>query len=396
MPLFYPARGKSMRSPNGRNMERDTPTPPAQSRSVAHLVAQGKLLRAKLARSAHGQWQPGAQRPDPIAVLEASNAGRVADLIPVRHARMARSAFTFFRGVPSVMASDLGAFTPVTGLRVQACGDCHLENFGIFATPERRLVFDINDFDETLPAPWEWDVKRLAASVYVAGRVNGLSEKQCSKSALAAVRGYRKYMWACTEQTALQIWYARVDAAEVVEQTRNAELRRAKLPAAAPDDTHELIAEHTTEGDGLGTRILDKPPKLFHPPPDGEIIVDAREVFTSYRSSIRDDIQVLFESYELVDLAIKVVGLGSVGTRCAVALMMAKENDALILQIKEARSARRRGAAADAGCQRYFPRLERQQRRAPFLRAAALGYEGRRRRLEHGRDRTGQILCNLR
>jgi hypothetical protein len=173
--------------------------------------------------------------------------------------------------------------------------------------------------------------------VYVAGRVNGLSEKQCGKGVLAAVRGYRRHMWTCTELTALQIWYSRVDAAEVVEQTRNAELRRAKLPAAAPDDTHELIAEHTTEGDGLGTRILDKPPKLFHPPPDGEIILDAREVFTRYRSSIRDDVQVLFESYELVDLAIKVVGLGSVGTRCAVALMMARDNDALILQIKEAR-----------------------------------------------------------
>jgi uncharacterized protein (DUF2252 family) len=306
-------------------------------RSVARLVAQGKALRAELGRSAHGDWRPGSRRPDPIAVLEASNVGRLANLIPVRHARMARSPFTFLRGVPSLMADDLGAFTPNTGVHVQACGDCHLENFGIFATPERNLVFDVNDFDETLPAPWEWDIKRLAVSIYVAGRVNGLSEKRCAKSVRSAVRAYRKYMWSFTELTALQIWYSRVDATEVVEQTRNAELRRAKLKDSAPDDTHEVIAEQTTEGKGLGSRILDKPPKLFHPPPDGEVVVDAREVFARYRTSIGDHIRVLFESYELADLAIKVVGLGSVGTRCAVALLMANESDALILQIKEAR-----------------------------------------------------------
>lgn len=235
------------------------------------------------------------------------------------------------------MAYDLGSSTTNTGIYVQACGDCHLENFGIFATPERRLVFDINDFDETLPAPWEWDVKRLAVSIHVAGRVNGLSDKQCSKAVVAAVRAYRQYMWSCVDLTALEIWYSRVDATEVLEQTRNAELRRSKLTNDAPDETHEVIAERVTEGEGLGTRILDKPPKLFHPPPDREVIVDAQEVFESYRASIRDDIRTLFEAYRLTDLAIKVVGLGSVGTRCAVALLLANENDALVLQIKEAR-----------------------------------------------------------
>jgi uncharacterized protein (DUF2252 family) len=307
------------------------------SHSISSLIAEGKALRKSVGRSVHGSWQPGSDRPDPIDVLEASNVGRLKDFIPVRHARMSRSAFTFLRGIPSLMAYDLGILTPNTGIRVQACGDCHLENFGIFATPERRVVFDINDFDETLPAPWEWDLKRLAVSIHVAGRVKGLSEKQCAKSVIGAVRAYRRYMWSCTDLTALEIWYSRVDATKVLEQTRNIELRRSKLPDTAPEDTHEVIAERVTEGNGLGTRILDKPPNLFHPPSNAEVIVDARQVFASYRESIRDHIRILFESYRLTDLAIKVVGLGSVGTRCAVALLIANEKDALVLQIKEAR-----------------------------------------------------------
>ncbi len=236
------------------------------------------------------------------------------------------------------MASDLGNSTPTTGVIVQACGDCHVENFGIFATPERNVIFDINDFDETLPAPWEWDIKRLAASIYVAGRLIGLSEKHCGKSAASAVRAYRERMRSCATMTALEVWYSRVDARVVVEQTQNAALRRssAKNGKSAPSHTHELVADEYTEGTGRDRRIMEKPPKLFHPPPDREVIDDAEEVVKRYRETLRDDVALLLGRYHLVDLAVKVVGIGSVGTRCAVALLMAKSDDALLLQIKEA------------------------------------------------------------
>jgi uncharacterized protein (DUF2252 family) len=270
--------------------------------------------------------------------LEESNEGRLANLVPIRYARMKKSAFAYFRGFASMMAYDLGTQRPTTGIIVQACGDCHLENFGIYATPERNVIFDINDFDETAYAPWEWDVERLAASIEVAGRANKCSAEQNSKAVLGAVSAYRKQMLSCGRMARLEAWYSRIDATQFLNDTRDLQLGRAALPSVAPDDSHELVAEQYTEGSGSGTRIVDKPPKLFHPPPDGEVIGDAHEVFVRYKRSLRDDIQVLFGAYELVDLAIKVVGLGSVGTRCAAALLVAGDSDALILQIKEART----------------------------------------------------------
>jgi uncharacterized protein (DUF2252 family) len=304
---------------------------------ISALLAQGKALRSDCPRSSHGEWSPGNDRPDPLALLAASNEGRVADLVPIRYGRMRRSAFAFFRGSSSIMAYDLGTCGEITGIVVQACGDCHVENFGIFATPERNVVFDINDFDETLSAPWEWDVKRLAASIHVAARASGTSERRAREAVRAAAYAYRESLAQCSVMTKLEVWYARIDASEVFGISHAAaSLREADLDSA-PDDTHELIAEQYTSGDGLGRRIVDKPPKLFHPPPDGEIVIDAAEVLGRYRTSLRDDTAVLFDAYELVDMAVKVVGIGSVGTRCAVALLMAHENDGLILQIKEAR-----------------------------------------------------------
>jgi uncharacterized protein (DUF2252 family) len=306
-------------------------------REEATQTAAGKALRKQIPRTSYGEWAPQPGRPDPIAVLEESNVGRLPNLVPVRHARLKRSAFTFFRGFPSMTAYDLGTGRPTTGIIVQSCGDCHLENFGIYATPERNVIFDINDFDETTPAPWEWDVERLTSSIEVAGIVNGFSQKQRFKAVLGAVSAYRKTMLESARKTRLQCWYTRIDASDFLRVVGSAELHRAVLPSTAPDDSHELIAEQYTEGIGLGAKIVDKPPKLFHPPPDGEVIVDAREVFERYKRSLRDDLQVLFGAYELTDLAIKVVGIGSVGTRCAVALLKASADDALILQIKEAR-----------------------------------------------------------
>lgn len=303
---------------------------------LTQLLETGKSYRANAPRHGHAMWKAPVHRPEPIALLEESSVGRLADLIPVRYWRMMESPFTFLRGAPIVMSSDLGRFTPSTGLRVQACGDCHIQNFGIFATPERNLIFDINDFDETLSAPWEWDLKRLTVSIHVAGRVNGASEEHCAEAVYAAATGYASQMQSCTRMTALEIWYARIDAADVLAQIKDANLRRlsGKNGNNAPSNTHELVAEDYTHG---GQRIIDKPPKLFHPPPDGEVIEDAASVLKCYRASLRDDIALLFERYQLADLAMKVVGIGSVGTRCAVALLLSQNDDALILQIKEAR-----------------------------------------------------------
>jgi len=250
---------------------------------------------------------------------------------------MRLSPFSFLRGSAIIMAYDLGTSGCTTGVQVQACGDCHLENFGIFATPERNVVFDINDFDETLAAPWEWDVKRLAASIHVSARCTGLSENRARAAVRASVREYRESLAACAEMTTLEIWYARIDAAEVFDIAQAATSLKAAEADSAPDDAHELIAEQYTRGGGFDRRIADKPPKLFHPPPDGESVIDGAQVLAKYRESLREDLAVLLDNYELVDMAVKVVGIGSVGTRCAVALLMAHENDALILQIKEAR-----------------------------------------------------------
>jgi uncharacterized protein (DUF2252 family) len=311
---------------------------PEELEAPEDVFAPGRVLRKSVPRSDHGAAPERRRDVDSVSILEKSNEGRLDDLIPVRHDRMKDSAFTYFRGAPAVMAADL-ADTPVTGVLVQACGDCHLENFGVFATPERNVIFDINDFDETLRAPWEWDVKRLAASVHIAGRTTGLTEIQCSKAARAAARGYRERMRECATMSALEIWYSRIDAQTVVEQTQNSALRRKALGTGepAPNHTHEIVAGDYTVGEGRDRRIADKPPKLFHSPPDREVVEDAEQVWERYRETLRDDVHALLEQYRLMDMAVKVVGIGSVGTRCAVALFMAKNDDPLLLQIKEAR-----------------------------------------------------------
>ncbi len=299
-------------------------------------LAAGRRLRKSVPRAAHAEWRAPDDRPDPIAMLEASNEGRVPDLIPERYARMSVNAFAFLRGSAGIMAHDLATATPSTGLLVQVSGDAHLENFGIFATPERRVIFDINDFDETLRAPWEWDVKRLAASIHVAGRMNDLSEKQCGRAVRAGTAAYRETMQICSDMSVLDVWYARTDATVVLQQMHEVGMRLA-LRAKAPDHTHEMSAEQYVVASESGIKLADKPPKLYHPPPDEEVVDAARSAFERYRASLRDDVQVLLSSYEFADAAVKVVGTGSVGTRCAVLLLVAGASDSLILQVKEAR-----------------------------------------------------------
>jgi uncharacterized protein (DUF2252 family) len=313
-----------------------------ESRTRDDLNAAGKACRAKVPRKSHAGWKAHTGRPDPIDVLIESNNGRIESLVPIRYGRMMQSPFTFYRGAAAIMAGDL-AHTPVTGIRVQACGDCHLLNFGGFATPERRLIFDINDFDETLPAPWEWDVKRLATSFVIAGRNNKLNKSDCRDAAAMAVRGYRERMIELADITALQAYYSSLDLESVVEMIQDPVLRKEEKKAikkavnkrSCAEEVYPKLVDHA-EGK---PRIKDNPPLIYHSdaqndPTWGEAV---RERVQSYRTSLSDDRKVLFDQYRYIDEAVKVVGVGSVGTHCAVVLFLATDDDPLFLQIKEAR-----------------------------------------------------------
>jgi len=309
--------------------------------SLAELHAIGKSLREKCPRHSHADWKAPVNRSDPLRLLEQSNKGRLAELIPIRHGRMVRTPFTFYRGAALNMAADL-ARTPVTGIRVQACGDCHLLNFGAYATPERRHLFDINDLDETLPAPWEWDVKRLAASVVLACRNNGFSEGDARDAVLACVRSYRERMAEYSDMPVLQVWYASVDVDKLAETVKDKEAGRRiqkRLAAARARNVLEHDFPKLAASAGRAPTIKDNPPLIYHPTGEGaeDLLTRTRAVWADYRESLQEDRRVLLDRYELKDVAIKVVGVGSVGTYCCVMLLMASEQDPLFLQVKEAR-----------------------------------------------------------
>lgn len=308
--------------------------------SRKELYADGKRLRDKSARESHAAWRPPQGRPDPLALLKDSSRGRIPELIPLRYRRMLQSPFTFYRGAALNMAADL-AHTPASGLRVQACGDCHLLNFGWFATPERREIFDINDLDETLPAPWEWDVKRLATSFVLACRDNGLSENDARDAAKTCVRTYRHHMLEFSEMSALDVWYASIDAEEVITEIKDAQTRKRfekRLATARDSDEHHFPA--IEQANGQPAAIKDSPPIIFHWRQRGEdkFFKEAQTSFAAYRKSLENDRRVLLERFDLRDIAIRVVGVGSVGTWCGVALFVSEEKDTLFLQIKEARA----------------------------------------------------------
>jgi uncharacterized protein (DUF2252 family) len=301
--------------------------------------AEGKALRDKCPRSAHGEkvLGQGAKR-DIVALIKASNEDRLENLVPVRHGRMLQSPFAFFRGTAALQAYDL-ADTPTSGIIVQACGDCHLANFGGFATPERTMVFDINDFDETFPAPFEWDLKRLAASFVVAGRWRGFSAEGQRKFALEAVSSYRKSMRKRSGSGVLEAWYSKItmeDLKDIAEDPDALE-RMEKNVEKAHDKGHEQVFNKLTEPTKGLPRIVDQPPLIFHA--DKKDLNDkiAAEFFEMYRNTLPAERRMLFDRYQFVDVAVKVVGVGSVGTRCLVALLMASPTDPLFLQIKEAR-----------------------------------------------------------
>jgi uncharacterized protein (DUF2252 family) len=297
----------------------------------------GKALRARIPRSSHGAWVPPRDRPDPIALLEASNRARVADLVPIRFGRMSLSPFAFLRGSAAVMARDL-APTPQTGLRVQLGGDAHLSNFGVFGTPERNEVFDLNDFDETLPGPWEWDVKRLAASLVVAGRQNGFPHELTRRAALRSVRAYRQSMNSFASMRYLDIWYSRLDPRAVSRPVaRRARKAVDRYAEAARSRTGLHLVPKLTERRGGRYRIRDLPPLIVHYS-DKERAEVTHAFFELYRATLPDERRMLLDRYHPVDVAQKVVGVGSVGTECSILLLEGDRgrDDPLLLQIKQA------------------------------------------------------------
>jgi len=311
-------------------------------RSADERRAEGKRLRDKVPREAHGGWKTPRDRRDPIDLLIESNQGRMPQLVPIRHGRMLESPFAFYRGSAALMASDL-ARTPNTGLRVQACGDAHLQNFGGFATPERNVIFDINDFDETLPAPWEWDLKRLAASVVVAGRHLGLRESHSARAASATVRSYREHITDYSSMRALEVWYDRIDIDKLLAQAPDETTRKRvgqRIDKARARTTAEHDFPKLAEQRGSTPLIKDDPPLVFHPAPKetSDFRIEFSDKLALYRESLSPSIRLLFDRFHFCDLAIKVVGVGSVGTRCSIALFLAGDDDPLFLQMKEARA----------------------------------------------------------
>ena len=310
----------------------------SEFRSRAERIEAGKEIRNVLPRSAQASWKTPAHRRDAIEVLEESNQLRIAELIPVRYGRMLRSPFTFLRGSAALMACDLASL-PKTGIEVQACGDCHLLNFGLFATPERNLVFDINDFDETLPAPWEWDVKRLVTSFAVAGRDQSLSDDDCREAAKECTRAYREHLREYSDMSPLEVWYSQLDVETLVEMAPDATVRQRREQLA--EKAQERIVEHLfpkiVSQVGGRYRFVDQPPILYHIA-ESDVEERMREGLEDYRETLPDERRVLLDRYRLEDFAIKAVGIGSVGTRCIILLLFSEGNHPLILQVKEARS----------------------------------------------------------
>jgi uncharacterized protein (DUF2252 family) len=331
------------------NGEQRPAAAPVRHVSPDERAAKGKAARGAVSRSSHGGWEAPAGRPDPVDILEAQAASRVSDLVPIRYGRMVSSPFAFYRGAAAIMASDL-ATTPRSGIKVQTCGDAHVSNFGVFGSPERELLFDINDFDETLPGPWEWDVKRLAASLAIAGRGNGFSTRERREVVLRAIQGYRTAMREFAGMRNLEVWYAHARVQEGLPRLR------AMLDKKSLKEAERLVGKARTKDsmqafDKL-THVVDGERRIISTPP---LVVPVEELFAedvvqplfesfhsllrTYRRSLLGDRRHLLESFRFAHIARKVVGVGSVGTRAWILLMLGRDDqDPLFLQAKEAQA----------------------------------------------------------
>ncbi|WAL74985.1 DUF2252 domain-containing protein [Kitasatospora sp. YST-16] len=312
----------------------DTPAPYL---TVAERTEVGRAARKRAPRSTAGHWRPAADRPDPLAVLRAQAESRLPDLVPIRNGRMAASPFAFLRGAAAVMAGDL-ATAPDSGLTVQLCGDAHLVNFGLFASPERALLFDLNDFDETLPGPFEWDVQRLAASLAVAAQENGESPESAHRVVLEAVRAYRERIRQLAGLGELPVWYRRIDADELLTSLKGKPRQRiaADLAAARRRDSLQAAGKLTETTASGRRRFKDQPPLIEHVGFDTD---EVRSLLADYRATLPEERGRLLDRYRYVDTARKVVGVGSVGTRCFVVLLQGRDaDDPLVLQVKEAQA----------------------------------------------------------
>jgi uncharacterized protein (DUF2252 family) len=307
------------------------------ARSRAERQAAGRAARKQLARSAHAWLAPDDR--DPVSLLQRSNRGRLPHLVPIRYGRMLHSPFAFLRGAAAVMAHDLG-HAPHSGIVTQLCGDCHLNNFGGYASPERELLFGINDFDETLPGPFEWDIKRLATSFVVAARDQHIPERHCIEAAQAVARSYRQRMLEYAGANVLDLWYAKVDVNTLVQISRSPETRRRRekmLRDARRRNSGVALGKLAENREGQW-RFVDQPPLIYHPKGNEDFHHDVRRFWKHYVESLPEERRRLLDHFRLLDVAVKVVGVGSVGTRCAVALLMAEDGHPLILQFKEARA----------------------------------------------------------
>jgi uncharacterized protein (DUF2252 family) len=311
-------------------------------RSREERKSAGKKLRDACPREAHAIWKSPAGRPDPVSLVVEGDRGRIPELLSLRHGRMALSPFTFYRGSALNMAVDL-ATTPSTGVRVQCCGDAHLGNFRGMGTPERRIIFAINDLDETLPAPWEWDLKRLAASFVVACRNNSLSESTARDSVLTCVRSYREHMREFSDMNPMDLWHFAVDSQMLLASMDDPEFRKRALKRIEKERTRSVeedLFPTFKQATGKTPVIEDKLPTIFHwkGHSPGKIHPIVEEGFALYRDSLAPSIRALLDNYELRDAAVKVVGVGSVGTTCAVLLLTDGDGNPLVLQLKEARA----------------------------------------------------------
>jgi uncharacterized protein (DUF2252 family) len=356
-----PARRWSMaKAPSDATPRRSAGISSTDHLSTAERMARGKAARTTASRQDQEVWEPSSQRPDPVALLQSQAESRVPELVPIRYGRMLVSPFTFFRGAALVMASDL-ATTPRSGLSVQACGDAHMSNFGVFASAERNLVFDVNDFDETLPGPWEWDVKRLAASLAIAGRQRGFSRKERATVVVGTAEAYRTEMATLAGMRDLDVWYSRMDIEKVIDDLgqelglsgkrptgksgSGLKVRAEKLVAKARTRDSMQALEKLTEVVDGETRFVSDPPLIV---PIEELVSETEGtrltermhgLLRSYRKTLQSDRQHLLNQFRFVSIARKVVGVGSVGTRAWVILMLGSDGqDPLLLQAKEAQA----------------------------------------------------------